>query len=356
MARVLITGGLGFIGNYLAKFLYTSGFKVRILGRSSSPNNLPNYFDYHKGSVEDSKTLFYALGGEGLEEVDYVLHLAAVSGYSDNYAKFFSVNACGTAVLYETINRFKFPVKQVIIASSEQVYGEGKYFCNCGATFCTDGKIFYPELRSSQQMLRGDWNVKCPYCGEDARFLHSEEDDQLNPASPYGISKMTQEKIAFLLGQEFNIPTTILRYAIVSGAYPEMTRVYPGAIKFFTEKAVLGESVPIHEDGNQLRNFVDIRDLATAHLSVLSNPATYSQVFNVAANVSVSLIDLAKAIYKAAGAEFKPVFNKEFRSFTPRHWVVSNEKIKSLGWDTHIFFEESVEEYVAAFKRLNNIS
>lgn len=356
MARILITGGLGFIGRYLANLFFESGFNVRILDLPSRADNLPNYFDYRSGSVEDSKTFFYALGGEGLGEVDYVLHLAALSGYSDNYSQFFSVNVGGTAALYKTISRFGFPVKQIIIASSEQVYGEGKYFCHGGGIFFTDGNIFYPELRSSQQMLNSDWNVKCPYCRADAHILPSEESDRLNPVSPYGISKMTQEKIALLFGAEFNIPTTVLRYAIVSGAYPEMTMAYPGAIKFFTEKAVLGEPVPIHEDGNQLRNFVNIKDLGDAHLRVLNNPATYFKAFNVGADYSVSLIALAREVYTAVGAGFKPVFNKEFRPFTPRHWVVSNKKIKFLGWDTHIFFEESVEEYVAVFKRLNNIS
>lgn len=355
MARILITGGLGFIGQYLAKFFYSSGFEVRILDLPSRPDNLPNHFDYRSGSVEDKKTLFYALGGEGLGEVDYVLHLAALSGYSDDYARYFTVNAGGTALLYDTIHRFKFPVKQVIIASSQQVYGEGKYCCICEYTApYTQNRLFYPGLRSSQQMQNGDWDIKCRFCSEKAHLLQSEEDDKLNPVSPYGISKMTQEKIALLLGKEFNIPTTILRYAIVSGAYPGMARTYPGAIKFFTGKAILGEPFPIHEDGNQLRNFVNIKDLGLAHLFVLDKPVAYFKTFNVAADASIPLIDLARAVYDAVGAEFKPIFNKEFRHFTPRHWVLSNGKLKSLGWVPHFSLRKSVEEYVDEFLRLNN--
>ena len=338
--KILITGGAGFIGSYLAQVFLKSGFKVKVLDAISRPRNLSPRIEYIHGDVTKRESWRRALKG-----VTHVLHLAA---YGDNYPDFstcFKVNVAGTALLYEVIRDEKLPIKQIIIASSQSVYGEGKYFCKKHG-------IFYPGTRSKKELKLGHWDIRCSKDPKPAKILSSEEDDKLLPVSPYGISKLAGENIAMAAGKAFNIPTTVLRYAMVSGAYPGMAAIYPNAIKYFTEQAFAKKTIALHEDGNQSRDFIGIRDLSKAHLTILDNPKAYYQAFNVGSGKSIKIRELAEMVYKIVGVEFGPVFKKEFRPFTPRHLVMSIEKIKNtLGWQPEYTLEESVTQYVKLLKQ-----
>ena len=336
--KILITGGAGFIGSYLAQIFLQSGFKIKILDTISLPRNLSRGIEYIRGDVTKRKSWSRALRG-----VTHVVHLAA---YGDNFPDFstcFKVNAAGTALLYEVIRDKKLPIKQVIIASSQSVYGEGKYFCRKHGTF-------YPGARPKKELKLGRWDICCPKDNKPAQVLPSEEDDKLLPVSPYGISKLAEESIAMAAGKEFNIPTTVLRYAMLCGAYLGMRAIYPNAIKYFAEKALEKKSITLHEDGRQSRDFVDIRDLGAAHLAVLDNSKAYYQAFNVGSGKSIRIVDLARIVYAAIGAEFKPLFRNEFRQFTPRHLAMSVKKIRSLSWKPRYKINESIREYIKAIK------
>ena len=139
---------------------------------------------------------------------------------------------------------------------------------------------------------------------------------------------LTEEQIALSAGREFDIPTVALRYAMVAGAYPSMQKIYPNVIKYFTDCALKNESIALHEDGKQSRDFIDIRDLGKAHLAVLDNSAAYYQAFNVGSGKSVQIVNLAELVYRTVGTDFKPVFRGEFRSFTPRHLIMSTKTLK----------------------------
>jgi len=337
--KILITGGLGYIGFYLASLFKESGFSVRILDFFSRPDNVPQGVQYLRGDVTARGSWLRALEG-----VTHVVHLAAYGDNKPDFSKCFEVNVSGTALLYEVIRDEKLPVKQVILASSQSVYGEGKYKC-------TEHGEFYPIRRSQKDLESGRWDIRCLKDGKPAVVFPSEEDDKLLPVSPYGISKMAADHIAINIGRELGIPSVALRYSMVSGAYPDMRAIYPNAIKYFTEQALKNESVAIHEDGNQSRDFVDIRDLGRAHLAVLDNPASYYQAFNVGSGKSIKIRDLAAMVYKIVGAEFRPIYHSEFRPFTPRHLVMSIKKIEALGWRPAYHLEESIREYIMAVKK-----
>ncbi len=372
--HILITGGAGFIGFYLAELFRESGFSVRILDVASRPDGLAKDIEYFQGDVTSKGSWSRALQG-----ISHVFHLAAYGDNRPDFHKCFTVNAAASALLYEVIRDEKLPVKQIIVASSQSVYGEGKYLCK------THG-VFYPVSRVKKDLESGLWDIHCPEDGLLAEVLPSAEEDKLCPVSPYGISKMAVDHIALTLGRELNIPSVALRYSMASGAYPSMRAIYPNAIKYFTEQALKNESISLHEDGNQSRDFIDIRDLGKAHLAVLDNPAVYFQAFNIGSGKSIKIRDLAEMVYKIVGVEFtppperrtqkdesdwqkkakrrigvhryklmvggfKPVFRNEFRPFTPRHMVMSIKKIKDvLGWRPVHTLEESITEYITAVK------
>lgn len=338
--KVLITGGLGFIGFYLADLFLKSDFLVRILDVGPRPHDLSPDFEYIEGDVAAKESWRMALDG-----VTHILHLAAYGDHNPVLHQYFTVNAVGIALLYDVIVEEKLPIQQVIVASSQSVYGEGKYRCR-------EHGIWYPVSRKKEDLAAGRFDIYCPEDNTLAEVLSSHEDDRLLPVSPYGISKVALDQFAITVGREFGIPSVALRYAMVSGAYPSMRKLYPGAVKFYTERAVSDEPTPIQEDGNQLRDFVHIKDLGKAHLVVLDNPKAFFQSYNVGSGTSVKIVDLARAVYEEFDTPFQPIFTGEVRRFTPRHWMMSNKKMQSLGWKPKSTFREGVREYIEAAKRL----
>ena len=159
--RVLVTGGAGFIGSHLADRFLEEGFEVRILDSldprvhpHGRPRYIPEKAEFIEGDICDRETLRYALC-----HVDVVCHQAAYQDYMPDFARFFSVNAAGTALIYELIVSDRLPVKKVLVASSQAVYGEGQYRCR------KDG-FFQPAPRCREQFDRGAWEMSCPTCGE----------------------------------------------------------------------------------------------------------------------------------------------------------------------------------------------
>src|SRR5215469_12497104 len=160
--RVLVTGGAGFIGSHLVERFLRDGFQVRVLDsleKRVHPHGariLPPGAEFIRGSVTDQDALLGAL-----RDVDVVSHQAAYQDYMPDFSRFLSVNAVGTALIYELIVQHRLPVKKIIVASSQAVYGEGQYRC-------VQHGSFLPVPRSAQQLEAAEWEVKCPQCGDKA--------------------------------------------------------------------------------------------------------------------------------------------------------------------------------------------
>src|SRR3989344_6449994 len=180
---ILVTGGAGFIGSHLVQALLERGYSVRVLDNLSPPTHdgtLPPWFpkeaEFIKGDVRDKEDWTRALDG-----VSFVFHLAAYADVHPDFHTYFEVNNGGTALMYEVIVERKLPVRKIIAASSQSVYGEGKYICSVHG-------IEYPPPRSKSQLSRGEWEVVCPVGNEAMEVVFEKEDDELHPVIPYGIS------------------------------------------------------------------------------------------------------------------------------------------------------------------------
>ena len=126
--RILVTGGAGFIGSHTVDRLVAGGQAVRILDSLEKPVHLkgkPAYLNREAEFVLGDVTSREDLGA-ALDGVEAVIHLAAYQDYLPDFSKFFRVNAAGTALLYELIVAEKLPVRKVVVASSQAVYGEGR--------------------------------------------------------------------------------------------------------------------------------------------------------------------------------------------------------------------------------------
>src|ERR1700684_2207871 len=165
--KVLITGGLGFIGRALARTLVRQGMTVRLLdnlspqihGADSQPELGALLSQHHvevmRGDVCQRRDWVLAL-----RDVASVVHLAAETGTGQSMyriADYTSTNVLGTALLLDVLTNDRHGVTKLVLASSRSVYGEGAYHCaGCG--------LVYPPIRSLDSLQVGQWEPLCPSC------------------------------------------------------------------------------------------------------------------------------------------------------------------------------------------------
>jgi dTDP-L-rhamnose 4-epimerase len=339
--RVLVTGGVGFIGSHLVNRFLSEGFQVRILDSldpkihpEGTKTKIPDEAEFIWGDVTDRSTLEKALRG-----VDIVSHQAAYQDYMPDFSRFLHVNSVGTALIYELIVEHKLPIKKVIVASSQAVYGEGQYTC-------PTHRFFQPVPRSQEQLFRGEWEVKCSQCGEQAKpCLLTEE--HANPYNQYAVSKIAQEKAALGLGWLQGIPSVALRYSITQGPRQSLFNQYSGICRIFVGRALQGDPLIIYEDGRQTRDFVHIDDVVDANMHVLENDGANFQAFNVGSGKSTSVLEYAELVREKIDANVELVCSGDYRRGDNRNSVSSVEKLRALGWSPKRDLSTILDDFLA---------
>jgi dTDP-L-rhamnose 4-epimerase len=337
--HVLVTGGAGFIGSHTVDVLLKEGHTVRILDILEKPTHLrgkPDYLpeeaEFMEGDVTNRRELEKAL-----KDIEIIFHFAAYMDYLTDFSKFFHVNSAGTALLYELIVEKDLPIRKVIVASSQAVYGEGKYFCK-------EHGIFSPNIRGIEELERGEWEITCPQCKSVATPQITDE-EVVNPQNQYAISKYSQELIALNLGRRYHIPTTVLRYSIVQGPRQSFYNVYSGVCRIFCLSMYFDQQPPIYEDGMQLRDYVNIEDVVKANLLVMDDPRADYQIFNVGGGRGYTVLEFAEIVARVFGKEFRPEITGEFRFGDIRCIISSTTKLRVLGWEPENSAEKSVKDY-----------
>lgn len=352
MGKVLVTGGAGFIGSHTADLLLRSGYEVRVLDALMPPVHadgvIPGYVplddvEFVRGDVRDKAAWEGALKG-----VDEVVHLAAYQDYLPDFSTFFHTNTVGTALLYEVIVEQKLPVRKVVFASSQATYGEAKYVCandGCTGTLRSGSPVRYPQLRPEAQLQRKAWEVRCPDCGEDLRWVPTDE-AVTNPHNQYAMSKYTQEMVALNLGRRYGIPSVGMRYSIVQGPRQSFRNAYSGVLRIFAQRLLNGRSPVCYEDGQQLRDYVSVHDVARANLMVLEDPRADGQVYNVGGDRQVTVWEYALLVAQLAGAPIEPEIPGFYRFGDTRHVISDVSRLRGLGWEPTVALDRIVSEYL----------
>jgi dTDP-L-rhamnose 4-epimerase len=333
--KVLITGGAGFIGQRTGEHLMSQGHQVTILDNLSPPAHdgppaLPAGMDLVEGDVRKREDWVKAL-----KENEVVFHLADHHDYLPSFSKLFHINAVGTAILFELLLEGKTSVRRVVLGSSMAVYGEGKYRCG------KDGDV-YPQPRRVDALERGIWDPPCPICGGAITPMITDE-SVARPTSAYGLSKLAQEDLVRLLGERHGIEWIILRYGAVQGRAQPFQNAYYGALRIFALRLALDQPPQLLEDGNQLRDFVDVDDVARANVAALSGlpPGAY----NVASGRAHTVIDLARILLRVAEREMVPETPGRYRVGDARHSVPDVSRMKAAGWEAQTGLEAMAREY-----------
>jgi dTDP-L-rhamnose 4-epimerase len=336
--KVLITGGAGFIGSHTADRLLKQGYEVRVLDSLQKPihNAIPEYLDERIEFIAGSATDVRALT-EALQGVDYVYHLAAFQDYLPYFSKFVDVNVSSTARIYEIIVRDNLPIKKIIVASSQATLGEGLYLDS-------DGNEVLPDMRLEEDLKKGIWEPRPPegkeiYCARTPERIS-------NPQNPYGMSKIAEEMFALQLGKRYDIPSVAMRYSIVQGSRQSFYNAYSGACRIFSLAFHQGKEPQIYEDGNQVRDFVNIHDVVDANLLVLEDDRANYEMFNVGGGAPITVKHFAETVADVFGVkDYNPKPCGKYRFGDTRHIWSDISKLESLGWKPTRTIYDSVSEY-----------
>lgn len=338
--RILLTGAAGFIGSHIRLALADAGDEVvaadLMLAAAHGPDAAPPE-GVHRVDVRDPDALAALLHG-----IDAVCHQAAVVGAGVSAADapaYASHNDLGTAVLLAAMAQAG--VRRLVLASSMVVYGEGRYVTG-------DSEPVVPAPRGREDLDRGVYDYPDPATGEPLRWAAIDEDSPLRPRSLYAASKVAQEHYACAWASATGGTVTALRYHNVYGDDMPRDTPYSGVAAIFRSALEAGEAPRVFEDGAQMRDFVHVRDIATANVAALHRPLSGFVPLNISSGTPVSIREVADLLSRAHNGK-PPVVTGEYRPGDVRHIVASPERARTaLDFTAAIAPSEGLAEFSTA--------
>jgi len=314
MAKIVITGGAGFIGSHIAEAL-VSNHEIVIV------DNLDSYyspvlkqmnldavrqkgnFTFIRGDVTDLALMKNIIDNS----VDYVYHQAAQAGVRisvENPLKPNDVNVVGTLNVLQA--SLEANVKRVINASSSSIYGKVKY-------------------------------------------LPFDEKHPTQPVSPYGVSKLAAEHYCRIFYEVYGLPTVSLRYFTVYGP-----RMRPDlAISIFTGKMLKNEPITIFGDGKQTRDFTSIDDIVRANKEFLKTSNGDGTAMNIGSGHRISVNDLIDTLKEITGSRSEITYT-DVQKGDAEHTLADIEYAKRLvSYEPRTSIKKGIKHFVSWYSGNN---
>ncbi|RFB85460.1 nucleoside-diphosphate-sugar epimerase [Rhizobium leguminosarum bv. trifolii] len=340
---ILITGGCGFIGRHVAEELLKNGYTVRVFDalidqvHADTEVSVPAGAQVVRGNVMDKDAVRAALA-----DVDGVIHLAAEVGVGQSMyeiARYVGSNDLGTAVLLEAM--IGQPVQKIVVASSMSVYGEGLYLTE-------DGQRNGYVRRRAHRVKQGRWDPVGPH-EEQLMPIATDEEKPVDLASIYALTKYAQEKQVLIFGEAYGKDAVALRLFNVFGAGQALSNPYTGVLANFASRLANGQPPMIFEDGRQRRDFVHVRDVATAFRLALEKPAAAGHVINIGSGQAYSIADVATLLADAMGVpDISPDIMNKARSGDIRNCFADISKARELlGFEPRYRLENALGPFAA---------
>jgi UDP-glucose 4-epimerase len=299
--KTLVTGGAGFIGSNIVKHLVEQGHQVTVLDNLQSGYrvNLDPFpqVQFIHGDVRDETAVAEAMQGAAV-----VFHLAASVGNKrsiEHPIDDSEINVIGTLRVLEAARHAG--VRKVVFSSSAGIFGELK-------------------------------------------TLPIREDHPVEPDSPYGASKLAAEKLCLAYAKLYDLEAVCLRYFNVYGPNQRFD-AYGNVIPIFVFKMLRGESITIFGDGEQTRDFVNVRDVVQANCKAALSRGV-SGAFNIGSGSRITINNLVERIQTASGIR-PTVRNGPPRPGDVRDSLADIRAAQSaLGFCPAVGMDEGLREYV----------
>ncbi|WP_137991427.1 NAD-dependent epimerase/dehydratase family protein [Streptomyces vilmorinianum] len=347
--RVLVTGGAGFIGSHIVEALVARGHEPVVLdslhptahqGTTARPAP-PEGAEWLHGDVRDRDTVRRALDG-----VRAVCHQAAMVGLGKDFTDapdYVGCNDLGTAVLLAAMAETR--VQRLVLAGSMVVYGEGRYDCP------EHGRV-RPGPRAEKDLVEGRFEPLCPTCGAELTSGLVGEDAPADPRNVYATTKLAQEHLAAAWARTTGGRAVSLRYHNVYGPRMPRDTPYAGVASLFRSALARGEAPRVFEDGGQRRDFVHVRDVATANtvaLEALDDLAASTMTsYNTGSGEPHTVGEMATALAAAHGGP-TPLVTGEYRLGDVRHITADSGRLRAeLGWRPEVGFAEGMAEFATS--------
>jgi dTDP-glucose 4,6-dehydratase len=306
--RLLVCGGAGFIGsNFVRLRLRENGDQVTVLDKLTYAGREENFHDiaelpgfrFIRGAIEDADAVAGAIAAA---EPDAIVNFAAETHVDRSIAEpdaFVTTHALGTYTLLEAARRHGLRYLQV---STDEVYGSI----------------------------------------EQGTFT---EDSPLAPSSPYSATKTGADLLVQSYFHTYGLPALICRGSNNYGPYQYPEKLIP----LMVLNALHGDRLPVYGDGMQVRNWIHVLDFARAIGHVLEH-GVLGEVYNAGGPDECANIDVVTRILKYTGADPALIEHVTDRPGHDRRYSLSSQKVRALGWEPQVRFEQGLQDTVAWYR------
>ncbi len=311
---VLVTGATGFLGSHLVDALVALGAAVVIVRRDRRPATAVSAgwlegVAIVEGDIGDTPLMLRALEEFSVRSVFHTAAQTQVGVARRQPASTFASNVQGTWSVLEAVRRSR-DVEQILVASSDKAYGE---------------------------------QPKLPY----------DETMPLLAREPYDASKACAEIVAGTYFAAYGAPVAITRCANLYGPGDRnWRRLVPGTLR----SILLGERPIIRSDGSLVRDYLFVRDAASAYLqlaeAMASDSSLAGEAFNFSAELPLTVMEMVQRLQDAAGTQLEPIIADEAVGEIPEQHLSARKAREVLGWAPRFTLDEGLSETVDYYRTL----
>lgn len=344
--KILVTGGLGFIGSTLCESLLKEGHSIVVVDNLSSQihGNIPNInldwlnhnnVAFHRIDIRDASAM-----EKIYPEVDVIVHLAAETGTGQSMyqiSHYYAVNQQATAAMFEAVGTKFKNIKKIILASSRSIYGECAYLCK--------GSLITASPRNKLRMDQGNFEPVGSN-GEQLELIATPETAIPQPASVYAATKLANEVLGRIFSESFGIPVIALRFQNVYGERQSLKNPYTGILSIFSNR--MRENLPINifEDGLESRDFVHVSDVVNAiNLSLVKDIVGYHAI-NIGSGTPTSVMEVAETLRSILDSSSELSISGDYRAGDIRHCYADLQVASELlGYSPKVSLKNGLKKF-----------